>query len=166
MDTSTTSLATPDASTRNHSAAARARVNRELILTMASIAFKTFAQKISSLPPQAILGALDRECDGVRRSLAKSQNGLSDHDYSIFYFKIFTRAAKLGDEVDLMIRLPANEVEFFRRTTIRLVQARLLPVTALDHFARTFRVTDKAEKLQMRREHLKRQKAARLCAKS
>lgn len=114
------------------------------------------------MPPQAILGALDRECDGLRRGLAKSRNGPSDQVYSVFYFKIFTRAAKVGDEVDLTIRLPANEVDFFHKTTIRLVQASLLPVSALDHFVQTFRVTDKAQNLQTRREPLKRREAAGL----
>lgn len=119
---------------------------------MASAAFKTFAQGISKLPPQAIIRALDRECNRLRRVLADSRDGLSDHAYSVLYFKIFVRAAKLGDVLDLIIQLPADEVEFFQKTTIRLVQANALPVSALDHFQSTFRVTDKAPGIHIRKD--------------
>jgi hypothetical protein len=119
---------------------------------MACAAFKTFAQKISKLPPQAIIGALDRECDRLRRDLADCRDGLSDQAYSVLYFKMFVRAASLGDVLDLIIQLPADEVEFFQKTIIRLVQASALPVSALDHFQSTFRVTDKARHLDMRKD--------------
>jgi len=118
---------------------------------MACAAFKKFAQKISKLPPQAIIRALDRECDRLRRDLADCRDGLSDQEYSVLYFKMFVRAASLGDVLDLIIQLPADEVEFFQKTTIRLVQANALPVTAMDHFQSTFKVTDKARHLNMRK---------------
>jgi len=118
---------------------------------MAFAAFKTFAQKISKLPPQAIIRALDRECDRLRRGLADSRDGLPDEAYSVLYFKIFVRAARLGDVLDLIIQLPVDEVLFFQKTTIRLVQANALPVSALDHFQTTFRVTDKARTIHMRK---------------
>lgn len=114
---------------------------------MACAAFKTFAKKISKLPAPAIIGALDRECNLLRRDLADSRDGLPDQAYSILYFKIFVRAAKLGDASDLIIQLPADEVSFFRRTTTRLVRAQALPASALDHFQRTFKVTDKARNI-------------------
>ena len=124
---------------------------------MARSAFKNFVQKISKLPPQAIIRALDRECNMLRRRLAEPRDGLSDQAYSILYFKIFVRAAKLGDALDLTIQLPADEVEFFQKTTIRLVQAEALPVSALDHFQSTFKVTDKARDIDMRKELWKNQ---------
>lgn len=122
---------------------------------MARAAFKTFAQKLSRLPAQAIIGALDRECNLLRRDLADSRDGLPDQAYAILYFKIFVRAAKLGDASDLIIQLPADEVEFFRKTTLRLVQAEALPVSALDHFQCTFKVTDKERNIHMRKELMK-----------
>lgn len=118
---------------------------------MSCVAFKTFAQKISKLPPQAIIRALDRECDRLRRGLADSRDGLSDQEYSVLYFKMFVRAAKLGDILDLIIQLPAGEVEFFQKTTVRLVMANALPVSALDHFQSTFKVTDKARQIHSRK---------------
>lgn len=122
---------------------------------MARAAFKTFSQRISKLPTQAIIGALDRECDKLRRNLADSRDGLSDQSYSILYFKIFLRAAEFGDALDLIIRLPADEIDFFQKTTIRLVQAQVLPLSALGHFERTFKVTNKARNIHMRKELMK-----------
>lgn len=113
--------------------------------------FKRFVQKISKSPPQAIIGALDRECDVLRRGLADSRDGLPEQAYSIVYFKIFVRAAKLGEPLDLTIQLRADEVDFFEKTTIRLVQAGALPVSALDDFHSTFKVTDKARNIHMRK---------------
>jgi hypothetical protein len=121
-------------------------------IIMASVTFKRFVQKLSKSPPQAIIGALDRECNRLRRSLVESRDGLPDQAYSILYFKIFVRAAMLGEVLDLTIQLPADEVEFFQKTTIRLVQVNALPISALDHFQSTFRVTDKARHIHMRRE--------------
>ena len=121
-------------------------------IIMACAAFKTFAQRISKLPPQAIIRALDRECDRLRRDLADSRDGLSDQAYSVLYFKIFVRAAKLGDVLDLIIQLTAEEVEFFQKTIIRLVQVNALPISALDHFQSTFKVTDKAPSIQIRKD--------------
>ena len=118
---------------------------------MALALFKRFVQKLSQLPPQAIIGALDRECDMLRRELADSRDGLPDHAYSILYFKMFVRAAKHGEALDLTIQLPADEVDCFQKTTIRLVQASVLPVSALDHFQSTFRVTDKAPNIHIRK---------------
>jgi hypothetical protein len=122
---------------------------------MASATFKRFVQKISKSPPQAIIGALDRECDLLRRGLTDSRDGLPDQAYSILYFKIFVRAARVGDVLDLIIRLPAGEVEFFQKTTIRLVQANELPVSALDHFQSTFKITDKARDIHSRKGLIK-----------
>jgi hypothetical protein len=119
---------------------------------MARAALKTFAQKISKLPPQAIIRALDRQCDLLRKDLAESRDGLPDQAYSILYFKIFIRAASLGQISDLIIHLPADEIEFFQKTTIRLVQANALPVSALDQFEATFRVTDKARQIHIRKQ--------------
>jgi hypothetical protein len=118
---------------------------------MARATFKTFARKVSKLPPQAVIRELDRECDRLRRGLADSRDGLPDQAYSVLYFKIFVRAAKLGDVLGLIIQLPAEEVEFFQKTTIRLVQANALPVSALDDFQSTFKVTDKARNIHMRK---------------
>jgi hypothetical protein len=112
--------------------------------------FKAFTQRIAKLPAQAIISAIDRECDMLRRDLAGSRDGLSEQAYSILYFKIFVRAAKNGEILDLTIQLPADEVDFFERTTNRLVQAEALPLSALDHFQTTFRVTDKARNIQTR----------------
>lgn len=119
---------------------------------MARAALKTFAQKISKLPPQAIIRALDRQCVLLRKDLAESRDGLPDQAYSILYFKIFIRAASLGQISDLIIHLPADEIEFFQKTTIRLVQANALPVSALDQFEATFRVTDKARQIHIRKQ--------------
>lgn len=113
--------------------------------------FINFVQRISKSPPRAIIGALDRECDMLRRDLAESRDGLPDQAYSILYFKIFVRAAKVGEPLDLTIELPADEVDFFQKTTIRLVQAGALPMSALDHFQTTFKVTDKARSIHLRK---------------
>jgi hypothetical protein len=122
---------------------------------MAHASFKKFVQRISKSPPQAIIGALDRECDQLRRGLAESHDGLPDQAYSILYYKIFVRAAMLGDALDLTIQLPADEIGFFQKTTIRLVQANALPVAALDHFQSTFKVTDKARNINGRKGRMK-----------
>jgi hypothetical protein len=119
---------------------------------MARATFKQFVQKLSKSPPQAIIGALDRECNRLRRALVETRGGLPDQAYSILYFKLFVRAALLGDALDLIIQLPADEVEHFQKITIRLVQANALPVSALDHFQSTFRVTDRAPSILMRKE--------------
>lgn len=119
---------------------------------MARAAFKTFAQKIAKLPAAAIIGALDRECNRLRLGLVESRGALSDHGYSVLYFKMFVRAARLGDCLDLIIRLPADEVDFFKKTTIRLVQAQALPLSALELFQLTFEVTEKVHNLSMRKE--------------
>lgn len=118
---------------------------------MTGTTFKTFADRISELPDQAVIGALDRECEMLRRNLAKARGDLSDQAYSIFYYKLFVRAAKLGDLLDLTIQLPADEVEFFQKTTARLVQAEALPASALGHFQSTFRVTEKGRNLHLRK---------------
>ena len=119
---------------------------------MARATVKQFVQKLSKSPPQAIIGALDRECNRLRSALVETRGDLPDQAYSILYFKLFVRAALLGDILDLIIQLPADDVEHFRKITIRLVQANALPVSALDHFQSTFKVTDKAPNIHMRKE--------------
>ena len=122
---------------------------------MARAAFKKFVEKISKSPPLAIIAALDRECDLLRRGLPKLPDALLRQAYSIFYFKMFVRAARVGEPLDFIIQLPSEEVEFFHTTTSRLVQAQALPVSALDHFHSTFRVSGKTRQIQIRKDLLK-----------
>ena len=117
--------------------------------------FKAYSERITGLPAEAIMGALDRECEALRGNLADPHVELSDQAYSILYFKLFVRAAKLGDLLDLTIRLPANEVEFFQKTIVRLVDVEALPPSALEHFRSTFRVLDKNGNVKSRPNQIK-----------
>jgi hypothetical protein len=100
--------------------------------------FELFTTMIESLPPQAILKALDLECDMLENDAKNHRLPVPEDAFSIFYFREFVRAIKLRKVMRPVKPLPSVHIEFFKKTVVRLVQANELPQAALDQFDRQF----------------------------
>lgn len=100
--------------------------------------FELFARSISNLPAQCILKALDLQCQMLKNDIENNRLPLPDDSFSIFYFREFVRCVKLGQTLHCSKLLPQDHVEFFKETTVRLVQANELPKTAMDQFECAF----------------------------
>ena len=107
---------------------------------MSAEIFKDIARKISNLPDRGILEALDIECKTFRRDLGNCRLDLPSEVYSVLYFRLFVRAAKVGDSINCIVPLPADHIKFYRETLVRLVQANELPPSAISHFESTFAI--------------------------
>jgi hypothetical protein len=104
---------------------------------MAFRIFELFTGVIADLPPEAILKVLDLECDMLEKD-AKNHRPVPEDAFSIFYFREFVRTIKLGKVMRHVKPLPADHIEFFKKTIVRLVQANELPQAAMDQFDGTF----------------------------
>ena len=104
---------------------------------MALRIFELFTGVIANLPPQAILKAFDLECEMLEKD-AKNHRPVPEDAFSIFYFREFIQAMKLGEVVRQVKPLPPDHIEFFKKTIVRLVQANELPQAAMDQFDCTF----------------------------
>ena len=93
---------------------------------------------ISELPAQCVLKALDLECQMLKNDLENNRLPLPEDALSIFYFREFLHAAKLGRTMNCSGPVPPDHVEFFKETIVRLVQGNELPQTAMEQFDSAF----------------------------
>ncbi|HEY1788981.1 MAG TPA: hypothetical protein VGJ73_12535 [Verrucomicrobiae bacterium] len=63
---------------------------------------------------------------------------LPEDAFSIFSFRQFLSLAKYGETMRCLRPLPPDHVEFYKTIIVRLIQANLLPASAIDMFDRTF----------------------------
>lgn len=105
---------------------------------MYSSYFEDFAKLISDLPDAAIFNALEFQYQAAREAIEKESSALADDVYFVLYFIVFVRAAKAGRPVSSIIPLPADHIEFFKETIVRLIQAQELPSSVMKDFDRAF----------------------------
>jgi hypothetical protein len=100
--------------------------------------FDSFAKLISNVPDRAVLETLDLECKMLQDDLRQHRVDLTDEANSILNFQLFVRAAKFGHAIRRIVPLPAEHIEFYKKTIIRLIQAEQLPPSAMNNFDFTF----------------------------
>jgi hypothetical protein len=96
--------------------------------------FELFAKMITDVPAQGVFKALDIECQMLKSDVEHNRLPLPEDAFSIFYFREFVHAAKLGRPLSSSKPLPPDHVEFFKKTIARLVQANELPQSAAEQF--------------------------------
>ncbi|HEV2327902.1 MAG TPA: hypothetical protein VGY56_03830 [Verrucomicrobiae bacterium] len=104
--------------------------------------FELFARMVRKLPAEGILKTLDLECRMLKNDIEHNRLPLPKDASSIFYFKEFVHAVKLGQTLNGGRALPADHIEFFKETIVRLVLAGELPQAAMDQFDRAFECGD------------------------
>jgi hypothetical protein len=100
--------------------------------------FEVFASVIARLPPQAVLKAIDLECNMLESDAKDRRLPLPADAFSLFYFREFVCSVKLGKVMRGPRPLPSDHVQFFRETIMRLVQANELPPAAMEQFDSVF----------------------------
>jgi len=100
--------------------------------------FELFAKMLTNLPAQCVFKAVDLECQMLKNDIENNRLPLPEDAFSIFYFREFVHAAKLGRSLSYSKPLPPDHVEFFKETIVRLVQSQELPPGAMDQFDHAF----------------------------
>ena len=93
---------------------------------------------VRKLPAQGIVKTLDLECQMLENDIENNRLPVPADAFSIFFFREFVNAVKLGRTVNCGRPMPADHIEFFRETILRLVLAGELPQAAIDQFDRVF----------------------------
>lgn len=108
---------------------------------MELMVFSIFARTISNLPAKAILKALDLESKILQFAADNYRVYLPEEAYSIFCFRQFVRAAKLGKTMTRCMPLPQDHLKFYKEIVIRLIDANELPQSAMAQFENTFSIS-------------------------
>lgn len=96
--------------------------------------FELFAGVIARLPPEAVLKAIDLECNMLESDANERRLPVPTDAFSIFCFREFVRAVQRGQAMREVAPLPPDHLEFFKETVVRLVQADELPPAAMQQF--------------------------------
>lgn len=108
---------------------------------MELMVFATFARTISNLPAKAILKALDLESKMLEFAAENYRVYLPEDAYSIFCFRQFVQAAKLGKTTTRCMPLPQDHLKFYQETVTRLIEANELPQSAREQFDNVFSIS-------------------------
>lgn len=100
--------------------------------------FDLFARMVREVPAQCIFKALDVECQMLKSDVQHDRLPLPEDAFSIFYFREFVQAAKLGQAPGCSQPLPPDHIKFFKETIVRLVEADELPRSAMEQFDYVF----------------------------
>ena len=100
--------------------------------------FRIFAKMIGDIPEMAILRALDAECRMLEEDLAHYRLVITADVLSILCFWEYVQMAKLGIFLHHSMRLPAEHMQFYKETLVRLIQAGELPPAAINEFDQVF----------------------------
>lgn len=96
--------------------------------------FELFAGVIARLPPEAVLKAIDLECNMLENDAKERRLPVPEDASSIFYFREFVRAVQLGQLMRKVTSLPPDHIEFLKETIVRLIQVNELPPGAMNQF--------------------------------
>jgi len=108
--------------------------------------FDTFAAVISEMPARAILHSLELERRMIEDDILSGRTFAEDDSDSILQFCRFVKGMKLAvaqprAAVPLpvpAVALPREHVDFYRKTVIRLIKAKVLPDDTLKRFELAF----------------------------
>jgi hypothetical protein len=100
--------------------------------------FELFTRTIKNLPTEAIFKVVDLECKMLKDDYENHGIDLPEDAFSIFSFRQFLRLAKYGETMRCIKPLPPDHIEFYKMIIVRLIQANLLPTSAIELFDRTF----------------------------
>jgi hypothetical protein len=110
------------------------REDKSTVLAMKMAIFRIFSKTIDSLPAQAILKALEAECQMLLDDFARYGRELTDDGLSILSFAEYVHMIQAGAIMRCSTYLPPDHVDFYKETIVRLVQAGELPAMAVDEF--------------------------------
>jgi hypothetical protein len=102
--------------------------------------FGAFSKMISNLPVQAVLKALDLECEMIEDDLKHHRLALDEDTFSILCFSRFVQDVKAGKAMHRLKPLPPDHLEFYKETVVRLVNATELPPSVMGQFERAFSI--------------------------
>lgn len=100
--------------------------------------FEVFTKLIGNLPQEAIINALDVECQMLADDLNNRRLDSPDAALSIISFRQFVHTVRDGKTMERVKSLPPDHIEFYKETIVRLIQAGQLPQSAMDQFDSTF----------------------------
>jgi len=95
--------------------------------------FDTFSLMIARTPIQVVTKALELQRELLEEDILNRRPLPMDEVTSILSFCRFVEAAKAGVQSP-PIGLPGTHISFYRETTVRLVEANVLPVEACHRF--------------------------------
>ena len=95
---------------------------------------------VGNIPALAILRALDAECRMLEDDLAHYRLTITADALSILSFWEYVQMARLGIFLHHSMHLPAEQIEFYKETLVRLIQVGELPPSAINEFDYVFAV--------------------------
>jgi hypothetical protein len=99
--------------------------------------FGQFVQMLNSIPPKAVIRAVQDECQMLENAAFARQAALSEDAISILIFGRFLNAAKSGISLSHSI-LPTKHVTAFRDIVARLTGTRQLSLKVKAEFEKAF----------------------------
>jgi hypothetical protein len=100
--------------------------------------FGAFSKMIHNMPVQAVLKTLELQCRMLEADLENHRLASDEDALSILCFNQFLQTIKIGQKVQRFRSLPLDHLEFYRETITRLVNAKELPASAMEHFEHAF----------------------------
>ncbi len=100
--------------------------------------FKDFTEMVNGLAPETIIKTLDQQCDTLEQDFQQRHAALDDDALSILCFRQFIRMSRKGVVMACAKHLPADHLDFYRKTIARLVHANELRASALEQFEEAF----------------------------
>jgi hypothetical protein len=102
--------------------------------------FYIFTRTIAHLPTEAIIKALDLECNMLEDDFEHERLASLEDANSILCFRQFLRMAEAAKMMFRVKCFPPDHLEFYKETIVRLVHAKELPASAMEQFDYAFRV--------------------------
>lgn len=93
---------------------------------------------VADLPARAVPKALDLQCKMLEEDEENHRVASREDACSIFCFRQFVQSAKACLPMQQLKPLPADHIEFYKETILRLIQAEELPQSAMGRFDDTF----------------------------
>lgn len=105
------------------------------------VVFSVFSKTVTNLPKEAIIRALDLQCQMLKNDLELGRVRPDEDTSSILHFGQFIETIKNGKAISGARYLPPDHLEFYKETMVRLIQANELPESAMQQFANAFPVS-------------------------
>ena len=100
--------------------------------------FGPFTKMVESLPARAIVEGLELEYRMLQNDLTRNRYPLTEEARSVLCFCEFAHMTRLGGAMLFAGSLPAEHIDFYRKTLMRLVLAHELRPETMKEFDRIF----------------------------
>jgi hypothetical protein len=104
--------------------------------------FVPFAKMVDRLSARAIVQGLELEYRMLQNDLERNRYPLTEEARSVLCFCEFIHMAKVGGAMLFSGSLPADHIDFYRKTIMRLVLSHELPSETPKEFDRIFPKTN------------------------